>query len=130
MFLFIIISIVVAVVTIAGVLMILQVFQLIKDAREGNDVTRDELIVNFNRHWLIMSASFFLLIIISVAYLCSHLSCICNLIRMNRKIDKGKKKGNIERGNETSPLLKKQGKLVVGRDKGVIDMDHAREEFH
>ena len=124
-------SIAVAVVTIAGILMIIQVFQLVSDAKNGNDITRDELIENFNRHWLVMSGSFLLLIIIAVAYLCSHLTCICNLIRMNRNIEKGKKKkGNVEVGNETSPLLKKQGKLIVGKDRGVIDMDHAREEVY
>ena len=130
MFLFIIACVAVAIVAIAGILMIIQVFQLIADARNGDDITRDELIGNFNRHWLIMSGSFLLLILISISYICTHLSCICNLIRMNKNIEKDKKKGNIEKGSETSPLMKKQGKLVVGKDRGVIDMDHAREEFY
>lgn len=130
MFLFIVAAIAIAIVFISGVLMIVQVFQLIGDARpEDSYVTRDELIKSFFDHWLVMSASFFLLILISLLYLCMHLSCICNLIRANRNIEKQKKAKN-DKGTESSPLLKKKGKLVVGKDRGVIDMDHAREEVY
>ena len=130
MFLFIIAALVIAIVLVAGVLMIIQVFQLIGDSKaEDSYVTRDELISSFFDHWLVMSASFFLLILISMLYLCMHLVCICNFIRMNRGIEKQKKSKN-EIGTESSPLMKKKGKLVVGKDRGVIDMDHAREEVY
>ena len=110
--------------------MIVQVFQLIGDAKaEDSYITRDELISSFFDHWLVMSASFFLLILISLFYLCMHLTCIFDLIRKNRGIEKQKKSKN-NKGTESSPLMQKKGKLVVGKDRGVIDMDHAREEVY
>ena len=130
MFLFIIGVVVVAVVLIAGILTIVKIVQLVNEAKKDDQViTREELIKNFNQDWMIMTAFFAVLIVIALIYLCMHLSCICDVIKKNRSIDK-MKKAELAEGTERTPLVKKKGKLIVGKDKGVIDMDHSREDFY